>query len=204
MTGADRAVRAAASGSVPTAMASTAHRSERCNPSASPAAASALSRGRTAVWIGWATIPYGARNTHHGELVGDHAAGHTAADDEGGGEQDAGAGVLQRGPARTGGAATARPGRSTAADDARRKRNPERRQPDGGHAHEGGHAERAAEGEAQLLARREVEAGVGSGHQRGTGSWRRRRRSCCRWVRWPARANRPRACSTAVATAPMA
>ena len=63
MTGADRAVRAAASGNVPTAMASTAHRSERCNPSSSAAAASALSRGSRAVWIGWATIPYGARNT---------------------------------------------------------------------------------------------------------------------------------------------
>ena len=51
-------------GSVATAIASAAHRSARVQAGrVVHRAASAASRGSTAVWMGWATMPYGARNT---------------------------------------------------------------------------------------------------------------------------------------------
>ncbi len=45
-------------------MASAAQRTDRAQAGPVVArCASAARRGRTAVWIGWAMIPYGARNT---------------------------------------------------------------------------------------------------------------------------------------------
>ena len=63
MAGPARAIRAADAGSTTRHRESRAHRSERPKAWWEPDLASAESSGSTAVWMGWARIPYGARKT---------------------------------------------------------------------------------------------------------------------------------------------
>ena len=108
-------------------------------------------------------------------------------------------------PSRTGGAATARPrsvqGRRDAEAEAEARSGGS---PTAGTPTKAATPERAAEGQDQPLARREVEAGLGSGHRAEHDHGGDERRSCSRSGAMAVRANRPAACSTAVATAPSA
>ena len=101
---------------------------------------------------------------HHGELVGHDPAGHAAAGDQRGGQQDAGAGVLERRPARQAEQPTAPRGRATRAAGPSRRRKPDRRSPMAGTATNAATPRVPPSASTSCSVRVEVEAGVGSRH----------------------------------------